>query len=200
MSTLLKIQSSLFQDDGQSSILARRFVENWLSAHKDGRLVSRDLAADNLPHLDQNNFQALITEAEKRTPAQQDVAAYADQLIEELQAADVLVLGVPMYNFGIPSVLKAWFDYIARAGVTFRYTDQGPEGLLKGKKAYVFITRGGFYGGDEHSQSALVREFLGFVGITDVEIVYAEGLQIDEDTRNKSLTEAGDKITKLLAA
>lgn len=200
MATLLKIQSSLFQDAGQSSILAQQFVERWQAQHDNARVISRDLAAENIPHLDQARLQALMTPEAERTTEQQSMVAFADAQIAEVQQADVLVLGVPMYNFSIPSVLKAWLDYIARAGVTFRYTEQGPEGLLTGKKAYVFITRGGFYGGDDHSQTALVRQYLGFVGITDVEIVYAEGLNLDEGTRDKSLAEANGKIAELLAA
>lgn len=197
--TLLKVQSSLFQDAGQSSILAQQFVERWQAQHDDTTVISRDLAAENVPHLDQPRLQALMTPDAERSAEQQAMVDFADAQIAEVQQADVLVLGVPMYNFSIPSVLKAWLDYIARAGVTFRYTEQGAEGLLQGKKAYVFITRGGFHG-DDHAQSALVRQYLEFVGITDVEIVYAEGLNIDDDTRSKSLAGAGDKITELLAA
>ncbi|AZT85742.1 FMN-dependent NADH-azoreductase [Marinobacter sp. NP-4(2019)] len=199
MTTLLKIQSSLFEDAGQSSQLVQQFVERWQAQQEDARVISRDLATENIPHLDQARLGALMTSEAERTPEQQEMVAFADKQIAEVQEADVLVLGIPMYNFSIPSVLKAWMDYVARAGVTFRYTEQGPEGLLQGKKAYVFITRGGFYG-DDHAQTALVRQYLGFVGITDVEIIHAEGLNIGDETRDKSLAEANDRIAELLAA
>lgn len=196
MAKLLKIQTSLFQNDGQSSQLAEQFASRWLARNPGGRVVSRDLAAGPVPHLDLARFQAFLTAAEERTPEQQQVVAYSDALIEEIASADVLVLGIPMYNFSVPSTLRAYFDHIARAGVTFRYTPEGPEGLLKGKKAYVFITRGGFYG-EDHSQTAFVRQFLGFIGINDVEIVHAEGLAINEDSKEKSLAGARGKIEAL---
>src|SRR5690606_22026455 len=123
-----------------------------------------------------------------RTPEQQTLAATADAAIAELQAADVLVLGVPMYNFGIPSTLKAWIDSIARAGTTFRYTANGPEGLLKGKQAYVLAARGGAYQGTPaDTQTPYLKTFLGFVGITDVTFVYAEKLNMHADQQPQIL-------------
>jgi FMN-dependent NADH-azoreductase len=199
MTTLLKIQTSLFKSQGQSSVLADRFAERWFAQHSDGKIISRDLAADPVPHLSLERFQAFITAPGERTPEQQDAVAYSDTLIEELKSADVIVLGVPMYNYSVPSVLRAYFDHIARAGVTFRYTANGPEGLLQGKKAYVFITRGGVHG-EEHSQTQYLRQFLGFLGITDVEIVHAEGLALNEGAKLKSLSEAQGRISQLLAA
>lgn len=197
MATLLKIQSSLFNGKGQSSALAGQLAERWLSQHPGGKIITRDLAADPVPHLDLERFQAFITAPDERTPEQQQVVAYSDVLIDELKNADVIVLAVPMYNFSVPSVLRSYFDHIARAGITFRYTANGPEGLIQGKKAYVFITRGGVYG-EDHSQTLYLRQFLGFIGITDVEIIHAEGLAMNENAKLKSLTEAQGKITQLL--
>jgi FMN-dependent NADH-azoreductase len=119
-------------------------------------------------------------------------------LIDELRQADVIVLGLPMYNFGVPSQLKAYFDHIARAGVTFRYTANGPEGLLKGKKAYVFAARGGVYAGNE-TETRYVRDFLRFLGIEDTEFVHAEGLSLGEEARNRSLTDAASAAERLAA-
>ena len=130
---------------------------------------------------------------------QEDIVAFSDKLIDELKQADVIVLGLPMYNFGVPSTLKAYFDHIARAGVTFRYTDKGPVGLLTGKKAYVFATRGGVYGGKE-TQTAYVREFLAFVGITDVEFIYAEGLAMGDASREAALLKARNSMERLVPA
>jgi FMN-dependent NADH-azoreductase len=108
------------------------------------------------------------------------------------------VFAVPMYNFSVPSTLRAYFDHIARAGVTFRYSANGPEGLLKGKKAYVFITRGGFYADAADTQTPYLKQFLGFIGITDVSFVYAEGLGLGEESREKSLAQAHNAIGELL--
>jgi len=132
--------------------------------------------------------------------AQARVAAESDALIAELRSADVVVIGLPMYNFGVPSTLKTYFDHVARAGETFRYTANGPEGLLQGKRACVIATRGGRYAGTARDlQSAFVRQFLGFIGITDVEFVYAEGLAMGEEARVAALAEAGKRIEQLAA-
>lgn len=189
MATLLKIQSSLFGSAGQSSRLADRFVARWQAQHPDGTVLIRDLSAEPVPHLDLARFQAFTTPAEARTSEQEAVAAYSDALIAELASADVVVLAVPMYNFSVPSTLRAYFDHIARAGITFRYTPEGPEGLLKGKRGYVFIARGGVHG-TTHSQDAYLREFLGFVGITDLEFIHAEGLAMGDEAKTQGLEAA----------
>jgi FMN-dependent NADH-azoreductase len=163
-------------------------------------VTSRDLSADPVPHLDAERFGAFLAKPGERTPVQQAVIDYSDTLIAELQKADVIVLGLPLYNFGVPSTLKAYFDHIARSGVTFRYTENGPVGLLTGKKAYVFAARGGLYQGTPlDTQTGYVRSFLAFLGITDVEFVYAEGLAINETSKQNSLDKAGETIERLAA-
>ena len=186
---ILQIKSSILGGASQSSRLADEFVALLSQQHPEAKLIQRDLAAEPVPHLDGARAGAFFAKPEERTPGQREVIAYSDALIDELRRADVLVLGLPMYNFGVPSQLKAWFDHLARAGETFKYTEKGPVGLLTGKKAYVFAARGGLYG-DDHSQTQFVRQFLGFIGITDVEFVYAEGLAISPDSRNNSLIAA----------
>ncbi len=198
MKTLLQINASLAGPTGQSSQLAERFVADWLVQHPDGRVVKRDLSADPVPHLTAQRFQALISKPEALTDEQRSVTAYSDTLIDELRNADVIVFAVPMYNFSVPSTLRAYFDHIARVGVTFRYTATGPEGLLKGKKAYVFITRGGVYADATDTQTPYLQQFLGFIGITDVKFVFAEGLGLGDETRHKSLTAAHHAIGELL--
>jgi FMN-dependent NADH-azoreductase len=141
---LLQIKSSLFGDDGQSSRLANEFVAALLERNPGAELVVRDLVQDPVPHLDPARLGAFGAK-ENASAEQRAVLAYSDGLIAELRQADVLVLGLPMYNFGVPSQLKAWYDHVARAGVTFRYTDKGPQGLLTGRKAYIFAARGGEY-------------------------------------------------------
>jgi FMN-dependent NADH-azoreductase len=198
MTTILKLTSSLYSGDGQSTQLAQQFIDALRDREPGTHVIERDLARDPLPHLDAARFQAFVTPPELRTSDQRAVAAFSDALIDELRAADVLVLGLPMYNFGVPSQLKAYFDHIARAGVTFRYTEKGPVGLLTGKKAYVFATRGGLYAGTPNdTQTAYVRQFLGFLGITEVEFVYAEGLALGPAARDASLAQARTAVQNL---
>ena len=200
MSTLLQLNTSLFSGDGQSSRLAERFIAGWRAEHPHGAVVVRDLARDPLPHLTAERFQAFLAPPAERTPAQQAIVAASDALIDELRRADVIVLGLPMYNFGIPSQLKAYFDHLARAGVTFRYTANGPEGLVTGKKAYVLAARGGVYAGTpKDSQTAYVRDFLAFIGITDVEFVYAEDLNMGDESKHTALAQAHQAIAELTA-
>jgi FMN-dependent NADH-azoreductase len=201
MKTLLQINASLFSDAGQSSRLADQFVAHWAAANTDGEIIVRDLARDPVPHLTAERFQAFIAKPEARTAEQQAHVAASDALIAELERADTIVLGLPMYNFGVPSTLKAYFDHIARAGVTFRYTEKGPVGLLAGKKAYVFAARGGLYQGTPRdTQTSYVRDFLAFLGITDVEFVYAEGLAMGEVAKSAALEKAGTEIVRIVPA
>jgi FMN-dependent NADH-azoreductase len=194
MKTLLQIQSSMFESGGQSSRLAARFVEEWRKDN-DGAVMVRDIGREPVPHLTAERFQALLAKPEERTPAQQAIAGFSDTLVDELERADVIVLGLPMYNYGVPSTLKAYFDHVARAGVTFRYTENGPQGLLTGKRAYVFAARGGVHAGTPlDTQTPYVRDFLRFIGIEDVEFVYAEGLAMGEAPKALAIAQAEDAI------
>ena len=193
---ILHIKSSVFNGNGQSSQLANEFVAQLRDQNPAAEVVGRDLVAEAVPHLDGARAGAFFAKPEERTAEQSAVVAYSDRLIAELRNADVLVLGLPMYNFGIPSQLKAWFDHVARAGETFKYTDKGAVGLVTGKKAYVFATRGGVYG-EQDFQTQFVRQFLGFIGITEVEFVYAEGLAMGEESRNKGIAAARSRARRL---
>ena len=200
MQTLLQLNTSLFSNGGQSSRLTEQFVAAWRAAHPNGQVIVRDLAKEPVPHLDAERFQSFLAKPEERSPEQQAVAAFSDGLIQELMAADEIVIGLPLYNFGIPSTLKAYFDHIARAGITFRYTENGPQGLLNNKKVYVFATRGGRYAGTpQDSQTGFVRDFLGFIGLKDVEFVYAEGLAMGDASKEAALTQAKQRLEALAA-
>ncbi|HME40669.1 MAG TPA: NAD(P)H-dependent oxidoreductase [Steroidobacteraceae bacterium] len=201
MTTLLQINASINDDNGQSSQLANQFVAAFRARLPGAKIVARNVAAaDPVPHLNAERFGAFITKPEERSSAQHAVVAYSDALIDELKQANVIVLGLPMYNFGVPSQLKAYFDHVARAGVTFKYTDKGPMGLLTGKKVYVFAARGGLYAGTPmDTQTSYVRDFLRFLGMTDVEFVYAEGLAISPESREASLAKAVAEIARLAA-
>jgi FMN-dependent NADH-azoreductase len=193
---VLQVNSSARGEASVSSRLASELVSR-LAGPAD-RVTVRDLRATPHPALDEAALGALFTPAEQRTPEQAARVALDDALIAEIQAADVVVLGVPMINFGIPASLKNWIDAISRAKVTFQYTAQGPEGLLKGKKVYAVMARGGKYrGSPADSQVPYLRQVLGFLGMTDVEFIYAEGLAMGPDAEAAALSEAREKIAEL---
>lgn len=195
---LLHISSSLFGAKGNSRQLADHFIQQWQQQHPQGVVVERDLAAQPVPHLDGETLMANVTATDQRTEAQQKQAALADNLIEELMSSDLLVLSVPMYNFGIPSTLKAWIDNVARAGTTFRYTANGPEGLVKNTRAIVLAARGGAYQGTPaDTQTPYLKTLLGFLGITDVEFVYAEKLNMQADKAPAIMEAARDEASQL---
>lgn len=197
---ILQLNSSIHGDAAESTLLADQLVAGLREREGAVHLTRRNLALDPLPHLDAERFSAFTTPAVQRTPAQAEAAALSDGLIAELRAAEVLVLGLPMYNFGVPTQLKAWFDQVARAGITFKYTDKGPVGLMTGKKAYVLATRGGVYAGTPRdTQAAYVRDFLAFLGIMEVEFVYAEGTAMGPDARQSALGGARERVARLTA-
>jgi FMN-dependent NADH-azoreductase len=199
MTTLLQINTSIFSDGGQSSRLAERFVAAWREWNPGGTVIVRDLAKEPVPHIDAGRFGAFLAKPAERSSEQQAVVDYSDALIDELKRADVIVLGLPMYNFGLPSTLKAYFDHVARAGVTFRYTEKGPVGLVSGKKVYVFAARGGLYAETPRdTQTQYVRDFLVFLGMNDVEFVYAEGLAVNETAKNQGIARAHAHIDRLV--
>jgi len=180
MSTLLHVKSSLFGDQGQSAQLANEFIGRWRAENPNGQVIERDLVGESVPHLDAFRMGALNTPADQRTTEQQAVVDFADRLLDELKAADLVVMGLPMYNFNVPSQLKAWFDHLARVGVTFNYTETGPVGLLKDKPTYLIATRGGMYAEQgQDFQVNFVKQFLGFIGLSDTRLVLAEGLALD---------------------
>ena len=205
MNSLLLVTSSLFGEASQSRQIAREFVDTWVRNNPGTRVVARDLSPESIPHLSQATLGAVMTPAANRTPAQSEVAAFADALIEEVEAADTIVLAAPMYNFTIPSTLKAWLDHVARAGRTFRYTANGPEGLLKGKKVFVVTGRGGVYTGDSPAkaldfQEPYLRAILGFIGLTDVSFVHVEGLNLGKELADSGRARARQAIAALMPA
>jgi len=200
MRTLLQLNASIFSSEGQSSLLANEFVAAWRIKNPDAQVQVRDFAQEPLPHLDAQRVLAFFTQPELRTAEQQAFVAESDILIEDFRQAEIIVIGLPMYNFGIPSTLKAYFDQIARAGVTFSYTENGPKGLITDKKVYIFATRGGIYAGTPlDTQSQYVRDFLGFLGLTDIEFIYAEGLNKGDATKEDALKAARKRIAELTA-
>jgi len=182
----------------QSTRLANELVSGLRAANPDATHTVRDLTSNPHPVLDEATLGALFTPAEQRTPEQQARVALDEALIAELQAADVVVLGVPMVNFGITSQLKNWFDAVAKARVTFAYTEKGPVGLLTGKKVYAVLARGGVHRDQpSDSQVPYLRTMLGFLGMTDVEFIYAEGLAMGPDAEARALESARSEIARI---
>ena len=198
---ILQINSSARTEGSHSTRLASSLVERIRATTPDATLTLRDLARNPHPALDEVLMNAQMTAADKRTSAQTQRVALDDALIAEIEAADVVVLGVPMYNFGVPAQLKNWIDAIARAQVTFRYTASGPEGLLTGKKVYVALTRGGKYRDTPaDTQVPYLQMVLGFLGMKDVQFFYAEGLAMGPEAERMGLDAANEQIALAVAA
>ncbi len=197
MKQLLYISASLFSEQGQSTRLANPFVKE-LVAEGGFHLLHRDLGTDPVPHLDGTRFAAFTTPEAERNAEQQAIARYSDRLIDEWRQAELVVIGLPMYNLGVPSGFKAYIDHLARAGETFRYSENGPVGLLRDRKVYVIATRGGQYQGTPlDTQTEYLRHILGLMGVTDIEFIYAEGLNMGEPVAGKALQEARDRLADI---
>ncbi|WP_310460834.1 NAD(P)H-dependent oxidoreductase [Sphaerotilus sp.] len=197
---ILQINASARRDGANSTRVANQVTARLQAANPGATLTLRDLAVTPHPLLDEAALGALFTPADARSPEQAARVALDDVLIAEIQAHDTIVLGVPMYNFGVPVQLKSWIDAIARAGVTFRYTATGPEGLLKGKTVYVALARGGLYRDTPNdSQVPYLKSVLGFLGLTDVRFIYAEGLAMGADAVAKGFAEAEADLNAALA-
>lgn len=197
---VLQINSSARGEGSNSTRVANTIVERLRAANPGASVVVRDLARNPHPSLDEAALGALFTPAEQRTAEQAARVALDDALIAEIQAADAVVLGVPMYNFGIPAQLKNWLDAIARAKVTFQYTANGPEGLLKNKIVYVAFARGGRYRDTPaDTQVPYLKTILGFLGMTDVRFVFAEGFAMGPDAEQQAIVEAQRDIEAAFA-
>ncbi|MHB1205127.1 MAG: FMN-dependent NADH-azoreductase [Rhodospirillaceae bacterium] len=204
MGSLLFVTSSLMGDKSQSRQVATDYVAAVVAANPGLKVVERHLTPDSIPHLGMDALAGLGAAPDARTAAQTVAVKLADTIIEEVEAADTVVLAVPMYNFSVPSTLKAWLDHVARAGRTFKYTANGPEGQLKDKRVIVVESRGGFYTGDSPAkgmdfQEPYLRAFLGFLGITDLTFVQVEGQAIGPDVAAKGLAAAKSAVTRLAA-
>ncbi len=204
MTTILHLNSSVRSTDSISRQLTGEFVQKLQAAHPGARVIERDLAKQPVPHLSEQMMGAYFTPAEQRSDEQKRIVQLSDDLVAELQSADVVVIGAPMYNFSISSTLKAWIDHVARAGVTFKYTETGPVGLVNGKKFYIFTSRGGVYSSgpakalDFHE--TYLRGVLGFLGITDVNFVHSEGLAMGDEAVNSAIAGSRSAMEALIAA
>lgn len=199
MTKLLQINSGLNGAESLSTKLANEFTSAFLLRNPDTQIELRDLSVDPVPHLDAETFKTFHDPSAAVSSQQKGALALSDTMVNEVQEADVLVLGVPMYNLGIPSTLKAWIDHIARAKITFRYTETGVEGLLLNKKAYVTTARGGEYAGTQADVlTSYLKLVLGFMGITNIEFIYAEGLSMGSEIAAASLSNASCRINEIV--
>jgi FMN-dependent NADH-azoreductase len=202
MASVLVLNSSASGPDSVSRQLVRTTVDQLRAKAPSLAVVERDLDANPVPHLNVETTAALRA-GQEGTAAQREARALSDTLIAELKAADTLVIGAPMYNFGIPSTLKTWFDYVLRAGLTFKYSEAGPEGLVTGKRAIVVESRGGLYSSGPaqpmDSQEPHLRTLLGFMGITDVTFVRAEKLGYGPEARQQAINDAVAELAKIAA-
>ncbi|WP_212525146.1 NAD(P)H-dependent oxidoreductase [Actibacterium sp. MT2.3-13A] len=196
MTTILRLDSSIKGDASISRKLLDRAQERLAAAHPDAEIVTRDLSR-GVPQIDAAWIGAIFTPAGQRSAEQAEIAAYSDALLAEVRAADILLMGLPVYNFGVPAQLKSWFDHLARKDETFTYTEAGPEGLLKGKRAIVALSSDGTKLGSEIDfASGYVRHMLGFFGIADVQFVAADALVFAPEATLKA---AEDQIDTLAA-
>jgi FMN-dependent NADH-azoreductase len=201
MTHILLIESSSNLASSVSRDLSESYVKGYTAAHADTTVTERDLVASPIPHLGVDLLGGMFGKPETMSEAQKSALAVSDALVDEIFAASMIVIGVPMYNFGIPSALKAWIDHVIRAGRTFQYTAEGPKGLVTGKKAVLFLASGGVYTDGPYKsydfQETYLRSILGFIGITDVTVVRAEGLAMGPDAATKAVADARAKATAL---
>lgn len=197
MSTILHITASIRDGESVSRSLSSKLVEG-LREKSGADVITRDLSKNDLPYMDADRFAANLAPYAEREDDQHELARIADTLIDELKQADTIVIGTPIYNFTMPSTLKAWADLVARAGTTFKYTETGPQGLLTGKKAYIAIASGGTPVGSEIDfLTPWLKFFLGFLGITDVEVVAADGIM--GEGGEEKIAEAHQEVERLAA-
>jgi FMN-dependent NADH-azoreductase len=196
MTKVLIIDSAATGDASVSRKLTTEVAERLADRDPTAQIVRRDIGASTIPHLTAETVGAIRGVA--RTDAERETLALSDELVAEVKEADLIVIGAPMYNFGMASTLKTWFDHVLRAGVTFRYTQAGPEGLVKGKKAVVIETRAGFYSegpsAGMDSQEPHIRTLLGFMGVTDVTFVRAEKLAFGPEAAAAAISEAIEQL------
>jgi len=196
------VRCSIRSTGSISRQLTAEFLDKWKAAQPADVIVERNLAVDPVPHLTEQVMGAFYTPPEQRSPEQVQTVQLSDALLAELFSADIIVLGAPMYNFSISSSLKAWIDHVTRAGLTFNYKETGPVGMVQGKKVYVVTARGGVYSqGPAQSmdfQETYLRAVLGFIGLTDITFVRAEGLAMGDSAVDAALSQSRQLISELV--
>jgi FMN-dependent NADH-azoreductase len=206
MKNLLYVTASLWGPNSKSGLVGGEFLSAWQAANGPAHIVHRDLGTGAIPHLSGEHLKTWMAPPDQRSDREHTLARESDPLIEEIEAADVIVIATPMHNFAIPSTLKAWIDHIVRAGRTFRYTAEGrPEGLLKNKKVFVIAARGGIYTGDSpvkglDFQEPYLRAVLGFIGLADVTFVHIEGQAIGPEAAEAGVARARESLGGIVSS
>lgn len=197
---ILHIDSSLFVDNSVSRVLSSQIVDALKKSNPQAGIVHRDLGSNPPAHLSAAAAMAFRAgQVDDLTTGQRREVEAIEESIRQIEQADVVVIGAPMYNFSVPSNLKAWLDQICQAGRTFRYTATGPEGLLKGKKLVIASSRGGVHGDDDF-QEAFLKKLFGLIGVTDVEVIRAEGVNMGPEIRAKAMNDAAALISERFAS
>jgi FMN-dependent NADH-azoreductase len=199
MSQLLLVTSSPRAGASYSTRVANALAKNLISKNENSTLIVRDLASDPPQHIDDSFAAVRNTPTEQLLSSQKAVLALSDALVSELMASDIIIIAAGMINFGIPSTLKCYVDHILRPGATFRYTEKGPEGLVRGKKVYLVLARGGIYSKGPmqalNFQDTYLKAALGFIGLTDIEVIVVEGVALGADVTEKAVNAAMERIS-----
>jgi FMN-dependent NADH-azoreductase len=202
MTTILVLNSSVLGDGSASRVLVQETLDCLTHAHPGAKVIQRDLGTSPIPHLTTANAAGIV--GEPKTALERATRSLSDDLISELRAADTIVIGAPMYNFSIPTGLRAWFDFVLRKGETFQYTAAGPEGLLTGKRVLVIESRGGYYSDGPAKasdfQEPYLRTLLGFIGLVDVAFIHAEKIGFGDEARAESISGAKQAIAAATAS
>jgi len=204
MKKILLVLSSPRGTQSHSHQIAHRIIGDLKKRHAGAEVVVRDVSSEPLPYVGEAFVSGLFTTPEKRNPAEAKALAISDTLVDELIAADIVVLAVPMHNFGLPAALKSWIDHVVRAGRTFSYSAAGPAGLLTGKKAILVVSRGGVYSEGPMKafdfQETYLRSVLGFIGVTDVQVVRVEGVAMGPDALTNAISSANVQAAEAVRA
>jgi len=199
MANLLVIESSFRGNDSNSRALTKYFLDLWCSKYPQDVIITRDLALNPLPHMDSILFGVWQKDAKSLSLPEQNALQRANQIIAEVQNANVVILGAPIYNFNISSNLKTWIEHLVRAGVAFKYTERGAVGLINNKKVFVIGTRGGIYkDGVGDFQTPYLKYLLNFIGITDITFINTQGLDMGEDLQKEALNKTHSKMQQLI--
>ncbi|WP_349970042.1 FMN-dependent NADH-azoreductase [Pseudomonas caspiana] len=199
MPSILIIESSARQQESVSRQLTQQFISHWRAAHPTDQIIIRDVGFNPIPHMDANLLGGWTKPAGERSYKEQVCLERSDELTNELLAADILVIAAPMYNFGIPSTIKAWLDHVIRPGMTFKYTPTRTQGLLTGKRAVVLTARGGFHADDNSDhQEPYLRQVMSFIGIHDVTFIHAEGINLSSNFREKGMQNAASLLARII--
>ncbi len=200
MSTILHIDSGINKSSSQTRALSSEFINQWKLKHPEDVVIVRDVVNPLVPHLDETVIAGFFLPEEQQSQEIKDLLRFSDNLVKELLEADVIVMGAPVYNLGIPWTLKSYIDHIARAGKTFNYTEKGPVGLVNAKTVHIVTARGGFADPSENHHEGYLRQLFQFLGISDVRFFHAEGLAIDDQTRENALRKVRSEISQNAAA